>query len=150
MPSNLRIFCLQLTIFVAFSFGLSSFYALAVYAQVSNDFSFRNGIGYKISGPVHQPVSADGSTYPRAERNNWWQPAYSVDSFSRLDDIWPAHKVRHGQTSALPRWKSEPELRYTSAGFMGGSVQTLDGYFSKNPVTGLLLVKDGQILVERY
>ena len=152
MPRPLPFVFVRLIVSLAICSVVPAFcgFGLAVNAQESSDFSFRNGIGYKTSGPVHQPFSADGSTYPRAERGNWWQPTYSVDSFSRLDEIWPAHKVRHGQTSALPRRKSEPELRYASAGFMGESAQTLDGYFRKNPVTGLILVKDGQILVERY
>ena len=152
MPLPLPVFFVRLIVSLAICSVASDFFGfgLSVHAQEGSDFSFRNGIGYKASGPVHQPASADGLTYPRAERSNWWQPAYSVDSFSRLDDIWPSHNVRHGHTSALPRRKFEPELRYTSVGLMGGSVQTLDGYFSKNPVTGLLLVKDGQIIVERY
>ena len=135
-----------------FQFGLFIF--LGMCAQPTNaqndDFVFSRGIGFKSSGPIHQPVSAAGGLYPRADRTNWWQPPYSVDAFSRLDEIWPAHKVRHGQASPLPRAKSEPALKYTSSGFLGGTQQNLDDYFNKNPVTGLILIKDGQILIERY
>ncbi len=123
--------------------------ALQVQAQ-QTDFTFRNGIGYKSAGPVHQPLAGQGTVYPRADRSNWWQPAYSVDAFSRLDEIWPAHKVRHGQASQLARSTSEPSLNYTSPGLMGGAQHNLDGFFRKNPVTGLVLIKDGRILVERY
>jgi CubicO group peptidase (beta-lactamase class C family) len=119
------------------------------YAQ-NNEFVFRSGIGFKPSGPVHQPLSNSDIIYPRADRSNWWQPAYSVDSFSRLDEIWPARLVRHGQASPLLRTKSEPFLRYKTAGFMGSSAQDLDVYFRQNPVTGLILIKGDRILVERY
>jgi CubicO group peptidase (beta-lactamase class C family) len=125
-------------------------FATVAYAQQLSDFTYRGGIGFKISGPVHQPLAGSDFQYPRADRNNWWQPAFSVDAFSRLDEIWNSHKVKHGQASSLRRLKSEPEFKYNSQGFMGTSVQSLDGYFQKNPVTGLILIKEGQILVERY
>ena len=124
--------------------------AATSFAQEQDGFVFRQGIGFKSSGPVHVPESGSPQTYPRADRRTWWQPAFSVDAFSRLDEIWPAHAIRHGQATLLPRRASEPAITYMSPGFLGGTQQGIDAYFQKNPVTGLILVKEGQILVERY
>lgn len=121
-----------------------------VYAQDQGTFAFRQGIGFKPGGPVHMPEAGSSKSYPTASRSNWWQAAYSVDAFSRLDEIWPAHRIPHGQASVLPRRPSEPAISYMSPGLLGASQQGLDSYFHKNPVSGLILVKDGQILVERY
>ena len=115
-----------------------------------NEFSFKNGIGFKHSGPIHQPERSLDWVYPRAERSVWWQPKYSVDAFSRLDEIWPARIVKHGKVKNLSRKTPEPPFSYVSHGFVGSAQQNLDDYFRKNPVTGLILVQDGQILVERY
>ena len=142
---------IPMKIFVFLLLLIFGFFGQYTQAQVQEqDFVFKGGIGFKKSGPTHQPEPGSDWVYPRAERSNWWQAHYSVDAFSRLDQIWSAHKVRHGRVSALPRTKSEPSFNYTSQGFLGGSQQTLADYLSKNPVTGLILVQDGQILIERY
>jgi CubicO group peptidase (beta-lactamase class C family) len=123
---------------------------ISAYGQEREGFTFRQGIGFRQVGPIHVPTDGSANSYPKADRSNWWQAAYSVDSFSRLDEIWSAHRIPHGQASILPRSQSELQINYVSPGFPGGSQQGLDGYFHKNPVTGLILAKDGQIVVERY
>ena len=86
-----------------------------------NEFSFKNGIGFKHSGPIHQPERSLDWVYPRAERSVWWQPKYSVVAFSRLDEIWPARIVKHGKIKNLSRKTSEPPFSYVSQGFVGSA-----------------------------
>ncbi len=70
-----------------------------------------------------------------------------VGTVSHGDQIFPARKVAKG-AAALPlkRAASEPVLRYSHT--FGSS--TLDEYLSRNRTTGLLVLKDDTILIERY
>ena len=105
------------------------------------------GIVFEASGP--EPLRYGGFT--RAGRSNWWQPTYSVDAFSRLDEIWPAATVKHGATqSTWRRAPREPALTYDAPAAAGGGRFTLDQYMQRNPTTGLLIARDDTILVERY
>ena len=55
--------------------------------------------------------------------------------------------MQRGDTvSALPPAASAPEIRYRHRNIR----YTLDDYLERQRITGLLVVKDGQILVERY
>ena len=77
------------------------------------------------------------------------QMPYRVGSWSALDRV-PGVKVapvQRGDTvSALPPAASAPEIRYRHRNIR----YTLDDYLERQRITGLLIVKDGQILVERY
>jgi CubicO group peptidase (beta-lactamase class C family) len=89
---------------------------------------------------------ADG--YPVGTRANWFYDEHvRVGSFSHLDDILPYLEV-HKSTSPLPLPKaaSVPQLEYR---FQEQSY-TIDDFLAHQRITGLLVIKDGQILAERY
>src|SRR6516162_4941288 len=74
-----------------------------------------------------------------------WQPKYRVGAFTHLDQIYPTRLVRRAGSA----WKfkcSTAEIYYD----FGGGRRSLIDYMSRNPVTGLLIAKDDQILFERY
>ena len=77
------------------------------------------------------------------------QMPFRVGSWSALDRV-PGVKVapvQRGDTvSPLPSAASAPEIRYRHRNIR----YTLDDYLERQRITGLLVVKDGQILVERY
>lgn len=75
------------------------------------------------------------------------QERYIVGSFSAMDRIAPSCELAPAkQVVPLPRAAREPAFRYRFA----GSEFTLDDYMARQRVTGLLIVKDGEIVAERY
>src|SRR5882757_3699134 len=74
-----------------------------------------------------------------------WEPKYRVGAFTHIDHIYPTRLV---ERVVMP-WKfkcSRAELYYN---FQGSKFSPLD-YMSRNPITGLLIAKDDQILFEHY
>jgi len=113
--------------------------------------TFKDGIGSNPSGPLPGLFAQIGGHYGRANASNWGQPAFSVDSFSRLDEIFPARLVKKPATaSSWKRAAKEPDYRYDSPAHLGTGRYDLDGYLARNPTTGLLIAKGETILVERY
>jgi CubicO group peptidase (beta-lactamase class C family) len=109
------------------------------------------GIGRRAGGPNRQVLSGGYAAFLRADRQTWWQPDYSVDSFSRLDEIFAASTARASEyPSAWQRTAEEPSIRYSSPPFLGVGRYDIDGYLDRNPVTGLLIARDDTILIERY
>jgi CubicO group peptidase (beta-lactamase class C family) len=109
------------------------------------------GIRVNPVGPDLERYTNTLGQYPRATTANWWQPAYSVDAFSRMDDIFNARVVPR---AATPRpWQraaAEPAVQYQIPPFRGSGRATLDGYLARNPTTGLLVAVEDTIHVERY
>lgn len=82
------------------------------------------------------------TTAPAARR----QP-YMVGGYSHFDALLPAHRVpRPAAASALARAPQELALSYVHR----GERQTVDSYLERHPATGLLAIRDGVILLERY
>jgi len=114
-------------------------------------FEFAGGIGRRPDGPDLHALKAGQADFPRADRRTWWTPAGSVDGFSRLDAIFPATTARAAAlASPWRRAAREPDIRYTNPAWLGGGRFDIDGYLDRNPVTGLLVARDDEILVERY
>ena len=88
--------------------------------------------------------------YPAGTLANWYtDDAVRVGSYANLDKLFPNqyHVLHKAETpSPLGKVTAEPSLQYR----YGGRLNTIDDYLSRQRVTGLLIIKDGQILVERY
>lgn len=77
--------------------------------------------------------------YPVGTRSNWAARDRMVGSFSAMDQIFPVRRVPMGSTvRELPRADKAPDWPF------------VDAYLASHPATGLLVMKDGRILVERY
>jgi CubicO group peptidase (beta-lactamase class C family) len=125
--------------------------ALSACANEPSQWTYQDGIGRNLSGPSAAQFGQIGGNYLRATSSTWWQPAYSVDSFSRLDEIFAANVVKRGvQVSPWKRAAKEPSYRYDGAPQLGGGRYDLDGYLARNPTTSLIVAKDDTLLVERY
>lgn len=80
---------------------------------------------------------------------NWYRNPYRVGSWSALDQV-PGIDVRTvprpAQSRPLPRMAEPPAIRYTfrNLGY------TLDDYLERQRTTGLLVLKNGEIVAERY
>lgn len=76
-----------------------------------------------------------------------FQEPYLVGSFSAMDSLAPSCALPPAaEPLALKKAASEPAFRYR---FAGRSL-TLDDYMQRQRVTGLLVLKDGEIVAERY
>jgi CubicO group peptidase (beta-lactamase class C family) len=88
--------------------------------------------------------------YPMGTRANWYrEDSVRVGSYTNLDRLFPHehHVLRKAQKpSPLPKVAAEPPLRYS----FGGRDNSIDDYLAHQRTTGLLVIKDGQILIERY
>ncbi len=86
--------------------------------------------------------------YPVGTRATWfYDEAVRVGSFTHLDKILPYNILPKSDTpSPFKRATAEPGFRYQYE----GRSYTIDDYLQHQRVMGLLIIKDGEILVERY
>jgi CubicO group peptidase (beta-lactamase class C family) len=86
--------------------------------------------------------------YPIGTRGSWfYDERVRVGSFSHLDRLLPHYTLKKAATPLpLPRAASEPNFDYR----FENRTFTLDDFLARQRITGLLLIKDGEILVERY
>jgi CubicO group peptidase (beta-lactamase class C family) len=115
------------------------------------DFRLDHGVKRRDGGPDLARYADARGGFAQADALTWWRPEYSVDGFSRLADILPSRPSTPA-TAPRPviRAAREPEIRYQGAGPRGAGQFDLDGYFERNPATGLLILREGQVLAERY
>ena len=134
-----------------FTLGAPFLCLRSVHAKSAADtFEFHDGIGRRSGGP-NQHVLSNGFGYPRGDTRDWWQPRSSVDSFSRLDQIFAAATARGSAAPSLWRRATrEPDIRFSNPASVGGGRYDIDGYLDRNAVTGLLIAQGDTILTERY
>jgi len=85
--------------------------------------------------------------YPLGTRANYfYDESVRVGSFSNLDKIMP-HTTLRKAASPLPlRAGGEQKIEYR----FQDRTYTVDDFLARQRITGLLLIKDGEILLERY
>jgi CubicO group peptidase (beta-lactamase class C family) len=78
----------------------------------------------------------------RARRQgNPWEPGDRVGAFTHIDEIYPTRQVKRAATPwTFKRTSALPDPLRTE----------VTGYLARNPVTGLLIARDDQILFEHY
>jgi CubicO group peptidase (beta-lactamase class C family) len=86
--------------------------------------------------------------YPIGTRGNWYfDESVRVGAFSNLDKLLPHHTLRKPATPLpLKRAAVEPAITYR----FNHRTFTIDDYLAHQRTTGLLVIRDGEILVERY
>ena len=86
--------------------------------------------------------------YPVAHRlSQIHDPGFIVGSFSALDTLSPHCLLAPAeQPLALPRAVAAPAFQYR----LDGRTLTLDDYLEHQRATGVLVLKDGEIVAERY
>jgi CubicO group peptidase (beta-lactamase class C family) len=108
------------------------------------------GPGFSPSGPdALRYGAAEG--FPVADPTRIFQPGdpdekYRVGAYSRYDQIHPTRRVARALSPWAFRRSPQTDIRYTYR----GAPSSLADYLSRNPVTGLLIAKDDQILFEHY
>jgi CubicO group peptidase (beta-lactamase class C family) len=102
---------------------------------------------FSSSGPSAEHYGA-AENYPIKDPalgfvpGNPLQPKYRVGAFSHYQELFPTRLVKRAATP----WQFRRAPAETSDPFRGRVVD----YLSRNPVTGLLIAKDDQILFEHY
>jgi CubicO group peptidase (beta-lactamase class C family) len=86
--------------------------------------------------------------YPVGTSQTWFfSEQVRVGSFSHLDEIFPHSTLKKSSApSPLPKAANAPDISYR----FEGKEYSLDDFLSHQRVTGFLLVKDGQVVAERY
>jgi CubicO group peptidase (beta-lactamase class C family) len=105
------------------------------------------------AAPRFSPDGPDADEYgaaagfPTGDRATFYTTPFLVGSHSALDRVFESRRVPRADTpSRLGRGGPEPVIQY----YYQGSAADLDLYLMRNPTTGLLIVKDDTILIERY
>lgn len=84
--------------------------------------------------------------YPVGTRASWFfSERDRVGSFSHLDTLYPHNTLRKAP-STLPAAGSVARFEYR----FEGKGLTVDDFLDRQRVTGLLIIKDGKVLIERY
>jgi CubicO group peptidase (beta-lactamase class C family) len=86
--------------------------------------------------------------YPIGTPANWFfDESVRVGSFSNLDKLLPYYTLGKAVTPLpLPAVASEPKIEYR----FENRTCTLDDFLARQRITGLLVIKDGEVLLERY
>jgi CubicO group peptidase (beta-lactamase class C family) len=107
------------------------------------------------TGLVFSPTGPDAELYGATEafplpgfwarlKGNPYEPKYRV-GYSQFDKILSTRTVKRS-TKPWVFKRSQVDIRYSYA----GKPSSVSEYLSRNPVTGLLIAKDDQILLEHY
>jgi len=100
-----------------------------------------------VAAPDEEALGRAAGYPPGRTQVQAFQDAYMVGSFSAMDSFLPACMLAPAaEPLPLKKAGSEPWFRYT---FQGRTL-TLDDYMQRQRVTGLLVLKDGEIVAERY
>lgn len=78
----------------------------------------------------------------------FWKPEQRSAGFRNMEKIFPTATVKAGGTVfSLPAAvRPAPDVRFTD----GGRTLTTDDFMKANNVAGILIIKDGKILTEKY
>ena len=84
---------------------------------------------------------------PPAEQFLYWPPQHQVFGYRIVDQLFASRTIRRGdRVAALPQGPELTELTYQSC----AQSRTLADFMIHNVVAGLLVIKNGRIVLERY
>jgi CubicO group peptidase (beta-lactamase class C family) len=103
---------------------------------------------YPARAAPDEELLGKSAGYPVGAPTTWFLGEHvRVGSFSHLDEIFPHHTLkRSAPPLPLPKAANPPDISYR----FEEKDNSLDDFLSHQRVTGFLLIKDGQILAERY
>jgi len=108
-----------------------------------------------LAGPALPAIAAPDEDilgkaegYPVGTAKTWFYDEHvRVGSFSHVDQVFPYYTLQKSASPLpLPRAESTPKLGYR----FEQQSYTIDDFLARQRVTGLLVIKDGQILAEHY
>ena len=103
-------------------------------------------MGGAIAAPDENLLGKEAG-YPVGTVNTFGQDRFKVGSFTAMDQVFSFNPIRKGSGRFdLQHVAVEPAITYQ---FKGGTY-SIDDYLARQRVTGLLVLKDGKIMIERY
>jgi CubicO group peptidase (beta-lactamase class C family) len=97
-----------------------------------------------------EDVLGKSEGYPYPHSKDAWRDMderLKIGEFSHADDIFETRPVARGAAvSALEKAADAPQIRYR----FGNATYSVDDYLAHQRCTGLLVLKNGKIVVERY
>ncbi len=107
-------------------------------------------LALQMSGAIAAPdesLLGKEAGYPIGTANTLGQDRFKVGSLTAMDQVFPFNPIRKGSGRFdFQRVAVEPAITYQ----FKGSTYSIDDYMARQRVTGLLVIKDGEILIERY
>lgn len=105
-------------------------------------------LGLPAGAAPDEDLLGKAAGYPIGSRANWYyDESVRVGSFSNVDKILPHYTLAKSATSlSLPRAAAEPKIEYR----FDKQSYSLDDFLARQRVTGFLLIRDGEVLAERY
>ncbi len=99
--------------------------------------------GHALAAPDEELLGKDQG-YPVGTRTTWFfDERVRVGSFSHLDSILPHQRLpRADKPRELPIAAAPPQYIYQG--------RTIDDFLARRRVTGLMVIKDGVVQIERY
>jgi CubicO group peptidase (beta-lactamase class C family) len=92
-------------------------------------------------------LSARADEFPVGDKGSMWADPYLIGSYRHMGDLYASRPVpRAGPVSELPAGESLTIDSFS----VGGMVTTLDDYVARARTTGLIVLKDGKVVLERY
>jgi CubicO group peptidase (beta-lactamase class C family) len=95
------------------------------------------------AGPAAGQVPLD----PKTPSVLVWTPAQQARGYRAMETLYQVRTIKRGDhVHPLPRAAKPIDARFS----FGGKTYTVDDYMRANQVSGVLVLKDGKILLERY
>lgn len=97
----------------------------------------------------HEAILGKANNYPIGSLSTWYSEAWRVGSWSALDKVPGVQTrvvARAAQASPLPRASAPASIAYRYK----GASYTLADYLDRQRATGLLILKNGEIVAEHY
>lgn len=102
-----------------------------------------------VGAEPDEAVLGGGEGYPVGDARTWFRNPYRVGSWSAMDKVQGLRHRGVGAGGAVqPLRVAAPPPAITWR--MRGETYSLDDYLARNRVTALLVMKDGEIVAERY
>ncbi|MEX2200708.1 MAG: serine hydrolase [Dongiaceae bacterium] len=104
-------------------------------------------LGPAILSPAILSPAAQADEYPVGTADSMWHDPYMIGSYRHWDEIYPVRDIpRSGDVSELARGTPIEDLTYVR----GTTERNIDKYFELSRATGLIVLRDDEVLFERY
>ena len=92
-------------------------------------------------------LAARADEFPVGDKGSMWADPYLIGSYRHMGDIYASRRVpRSGPVSELP---AGAPLTIDSFP-VGGVAMSLEDFVARARTTGLIALKDGKVMLERY
>ena len=100
-----------------------------------------------VIGAASVSTADDAAEYPVGTADSMWEDPYMIGSYRHWDEIYPVRTIPRGGDIAELNYGAPIEgFTYTR----GDQQRTIDEYFERTRAVGLIVIKDDEVVFERY